>query len=62
MKTPDNIFLTGLQKWTPFFEWFTKNKTEIDLSFKESGAEASGEFDTPEDFAVELFFEVQGIE
>jgi hypothetical protein len=42
-----------------FAEWFTKNETEITLAYSETKA---ADVDlTLEDFAVELFFEMKGI-
>jgi hypothetical protein len=43
-----------------FAEWFTQNRVEIELAYKESEAESV--FETLEDFAVELCLEMRGVE
>lgn len=43
-----------------FVEWFTQNKVEIEIAYKETEAEVL--FETLEDFAVELFLEMKGVE
>jgi hypothetical protein len=43
-----------------FVEWFTTNQTVIELAYKETEAEVA--FETLEDFAVELFLELKGVE
>ena len=43
-----------------FVPWFTQNKVEIEIAYKETEAEVP--FETLEDFAVELLLEMRGVE